>query len=359
MSDEPAPVFFVVPGRLDSRTGGSIYDRRMVDGLRALGRRVEVVEAPGAWPDADAAARADLEAAFARLPDGACAVVDGLLYGAIPDLAEREGERLNLIALVHHPLCDEAGLDPAAADRLMESERRALAVAAGVLATSRFTARGLARFGLDPEAVAVVEPGVEPAPIARGSGGESAARLLCAATLIPRKGHDVLLRALADLTDLDWRLDCAGKKDLNPAWTDEVEATARALGLADRITFHGELSEAALADLFEASDLLVLASRYEGYGMVVTEALARALPVVTTTGGALADTLPPGAGLAVAPDDAPALAAALRRALAEPETRAQMKDGARAARAHLSDWPTQARAFARALDRLLLRDRGA
>ncbi|MEQ8604716.1 MAG: glycosyltransferase family 4 protein [Marivibrio sp.] len=353
-----ADLFFVAPGRLDSRTGGSIYDRRMVEGLRALGRTIEVVEAPGGWPFPDLSAHEAASRALADLPDGAAVVLDGLLFGAVPDLAEREAARLRLIALVHHPLCDEAGLTPSAVERLMESERRALAVAAGVLATSRFTARGLARFGLDPEAVAVVEPGVEPAPPARGSAGEGPARLLCAATLIPRKGHDVLLRALSQTRDLEWRLDCAGKADLDPDWAAQMKSLARELDLCERIVFHGELSEQALADLFAESDLFVLASRYEGYGMAVAEALARALPVVTTTGGALADTLPDGAGVAVPPDDPAAFAAAIRTALADDAARSHLVRGARSARARLADWPMQSRAFADALDRLLKRDAG-
>jgi len=354
-----ADLVFAVPGRLESRTGGSIYDRRMVDGLRAQGRIVQVLEAPGAWPFPALADHAGVSRALAELPAGSAVILDGLLFGAIPDLAEREAGRLRLIALVHHPLCDEAGLTPSAAERLTESERRALAVASGVIATSGFTARGLTRFGLDPEAVAVVEPGVDPAPPARGSDGPDPTRLLCAATLIPRKGHDVLLRALADLADLDWRLDCAGKADLDPGWAAEIERLARDLELSERVVFHGELSESALAQLFAQSDLFVLASRYEGYGMAVTEALARALPVVTTTGGALVDTVPDSAGLAVAPDDPSAFADALRRALADRETRTHLNEGAQAARARLADWPTQARAFADRLAALLERDAGA
>lgn len=93
----------------------------------------------------------------------------------------------------------------------------------------------------------------------------------------------------------------------------------------------------------------MLASYYEGYGMVVTEALARGLPVITTTGGALADTLPAEAGLAVSPGDSRALAAALARWFEAPALRARLRGGARDARQRLGDWHAAGDAFAEAL----------
>ncbi|MCR9219035.1 MAG: glycosyltransferase family 4 protein [Alphaproteobacteria bacterium] len=345
MSGGDGGLHVLVPGRLDRRTGGSIYDRRMVEGLRAAGRSVTVRELPGDWPAPDDAAQAAYEAALAAAPDGALVVVDGLVFGAAPDIAARHAERLTLIALVHHPLCDEEGVSPDAAERLFESERAALAEAAAVIATSPFTARRLGAFGLEPAAVWVAAPGVDPAPLASGGRG-SGVRLLCAATLIPRKGHADLLRALARLADLDWRLDCVGAADLHPPTAEAVRRLTEELGLSERVAWRGEVDEAGLAAAYDAADLFVLPSRYEGYGMVVTEALARGLPVVTTTGGALADTLPPEAGLAVPPGDVAALADALRRAVGDRALRAELAAGARWARDALSPWPAQAARFA-------------
>lgn len=346
MSGADGDLHVLVPGRLDRRTGGSIYDRRMVEGLRAAGRSVTVRELPGDWPAPDDAARAAYEAALADAPDGAPVVIDGLVFGAAPEIAARHAGRATLIALLHHPLCDEDGLTPEAADRLFESERAALVQAAAVIATSPFTARRLEAFGLDPAAVWVVAPGVDPAPLATGGGAGSAVQLLCAATLIPRKGHADLLRALARLADLDWRLDCVGAADLHPPTAETARRLTEELGLSDRVAWRGEVDEAGLAAAYAAADLFVLASRYEGYGMVVTEALARGLPVVTTSGGALADTLPPAAGLSVPPGNADALADALRRAVGDPALRAELAAGARWARDALSPWPAQAARFA-------------
>jgi glycosyltransferase involved in cell wall biosynthesis len=86
--------------------------------------------------------------------------------------------------------------------------------------------------------------------------------------------------------------------------------------------------------------------------MVLADALARGLPIVSTTAGAIPDTVPSSAGLLVPPGDAEALAGALARAIAEPELRARLAEGARQARAHLPGWADAVRAFAAELDRV-------
>jgi glycosyltransferase involved in cell wall biosynthesis len=346
------PVTFFVPGSIDRRTGGSIYDRRMVEGLRAAGRKVDVVELDGDWPRPDPDDLQTLEDGLAALPDGAVAVVDGLVHGAAPAVAERQGPRLALVALVHHPLAEEGGLAAAEESRLRKSEGRALAAARGILVTSRFTERRLAAFDRALPPVAVVEPGVDRAPCAKGGGGAGPVRLLCVANLIPRKGHHDLITALARLPTHDWVLDCVGDAAADPAHAHALAASVAAEGLGDRIRFHGAVAEKALARFYEGCDLFVLPSRYEGFGMVVTEALARGLPVVTTTGGALAETLPAGAGIAVPPGDPAALAAALEEAIGSGTRRATLAAEAARVREGLPDWAAQAQRFGAALDRL-------
>src|SRR5262249_7817591 len=97
----------VVPGSLSLLTGGSIYDRPIVAGLRHRGGRIDVVERDGAYPEASADAADAAALALARLPDGAIAIVDGLAFSALPDVTEQHGRRLCLVALVHMPLAEE------------------------------------------------------------------------------------------------------------------------------------------------------------------------------------------------------------------------------------------------------------
>jgi glycosyltransferase involved in cell wall biosynthesis len=217
-----------------------------------------------------------------------------------------------------------------------------------VIVTSPSTARALGDYAIAPEQCAVVVPGTDSAPLAAGS---DAAELtaLCVASLTPRKGHAVLLRALARLIHLPWRLRCAGSADLDPATAAELFHQAIELNVSGRIAWLGQLDEAALAGAYHQADLFVLPSHYEGYGMALAEALARGLPIISTTAGAIPDTVPAGAGLLVPPGDDTALAEALARVMMDTELRQRLATGARAARADLPDWPMTCARFAAAL----------
>jgi glycosyltransferase involved in cell wall biosynthesis len=341
-------ITFVLPGSLERRTGGTIYDRHIVKGLRALGSRVDVIELAGNYPFPTETERALASEAFAAIPDGRPVIVDGLAYGALPELAQRERQRLRLIALVHHPLSDETGLPHEEREELEISEKQALEHARRVIVTSPFTQRRLSRYGVMADDIRVVVPGVEPAPLAERNL-ERDLVLLCPAALIPRKGHRELLRALSELKNLRWRLVCAGKKDLDQECASDLHGLANELGLEGRIEFCGEVGEHDMGRLYADADLMVLASHYEGYGMVVTEAIARGLPVVTTTGGALAETLPEGAGLASDPGDVRGLRDNLKRILSERMLYERLSLGARAARNTLPTWEQAAAAFDAAL----------
>ena len=237
-------IAFVVPGRLDTLTGGSVYDRRIVDGLRGSGQEIEVLELAGAFPWPDAAARAEAQARLEGLPDGCLVVADGLVFGALAELARQQSQRLRWLALVHHPLALETGLDARQRAALHDSERAALAHAHAVIVPSPATARAVAGLGVAPARVHVVEPGTDPAPLARGSG--TGGRLLCVATLTPRKGHGVLVGALAALQDRPWTLDCVGSTAREPATVAAVRSAIAGHGLRQRVQLHGELAGAAL-----------------------------------------------------------------------------------------------------------------
>lgn len=331
-----------VPGDPDQRTGGYLYDRRLAAGLSALGWEVRWLRLPDGFPFPDAAALAGTGRAFAGLPDKSLVLVDGLALGALPELAEREADRLRLAALVHHPLAQEAGLAPEVAARLWASERRALAAVGRVLCTSTTTARTLAReLGVQEARIAVVEPGTDPAPAARGSGGPEAA-LLAVGSVIPRKRFDRLVAALAPLAGLSWRLAIAGSLDRSAEAVAELRRAIAEAGLGARVELLGELDGASLEAAYDRADLFVSVSELEGYGMALAEALARGLPIVAVAGGAVGDWLPAEAALLVPAGEPAALGAALARAIGDPGLRARLRRGALAARARLPAWPEQA-----------------
>lgn len=333
---------FAIPGDPEQRTGGYLYDRRLAEGLRAIGWRVDLLRLPEGFPFPDAAALQASAAALGGLPDGTLVLVDGLALGVLPDLAGAEAGRLRLVALVHHPLAFEEGLAPEAADRLFASERRALAAVPRVLCTSTTTAATLEReFGVPAERIAVVEPGTDPAPVAPGSGGPQP-QLLAVGSVIPRKRLNRLVLVLGRLVHLDWRLQIVGSLARSREAVAALRDALATTGLADRIQLRGELVGRELDQAFAGADLFVSASGYEGYGMALAEALARGLPIVAAAGGAVADWLPREAALLVPANDPLALEAALARAIGDPALRARLREGALAARARLPTWERQA-----------------
>jgi len=346
----------LVPGSLETRTGGYIYDRRMVDELRVLGWTVAVHTLDKGFPHPTASALADADRVLASLPDDGLVMIDGLAYGAMPDAAGRHARRLRLVALVHHPLAAETGLAADIAARLEVSERQALAHARLVVVTSRRTASALAPFDVTAERIAVVEPGTDRAPAAQGSNG-TVPQLLCVATLTPRKGHLTLFRALATLRDVPWRLTCVGSLDRDPPLVEHLRAELRAHEIEDRVLLAGESDAVGMAEHYHRADVFVLPTEYEGYGMSVAEALARGLPVISTDTGAIADIVTSDAGLLVPPSDASALADVLRRVLTEPHFRAQMAGAAVLVRERLPSWNVAALRMASALESVIRNER--
>ena len=340
--------FFAVPGDLATPTGGYAYDRRILAELPALGWRTSVVELGDGFPYPSAQARTTACARLSALVRGRPIVIDGLAFGVLPEAAQALCASHSLVALVHHPLALESGLNATQSASLRASERAALACAGHVVATSATVARLLVEdYGVPSGRVSVVEPGTDRVPTALRHEGE-VVMLLAIGSVIPRKGYDVLVAALARLTHLPWRLVIAGDCERDPQTVRQVNADIARLGLAGRITVLGAVACDEVAPLYAAAHLFVLPSRFEGYGMAYTEAIAHGLPVVGTTAGAIPQTVPPSAGVLVPPDDVEALAATLQQLISKPEERERLAAGARAAA--FPSWREQAALFARMLE---------
>jgi len=339
----------LVPGSLATLTGGYGYDRQIVAGLRNESWHIDVYELDSSFPRPTRAALAAADRLFASFPDGLPVIVDGLAYGALPELAAAHGARLRLVALVHHPLALETGLPQALADRFAASERVALGHARYVVVTSRSTARALATYGVEPQRITVIEPGTDrsaPSPVSTSGIVE----LLCVGTLVPRKGHATLIEALAQLTDKAWRLTCVGSDTRDPVNARALRRQVRELGLADRIVFTGEVATDVLEQHYREAHVFVLATHHEGYGMALAEAIAHGLPIVCTRAGAVPETLPAEACLVVPPGDSAAVARALAALLDEPALRLRLATAAAAAGRRLPTWQQASARFAAVLD---------
>jgi glycosyltransferase involved in cell wall biosynthesis len=334
---------FVVPDGIDDParpSGGNTYDRNLCREFTSLGWSVHEHPVPGFWSEPDAASFAALDAAMRRIPDGGLTVLDGLIASPAPHVLAPHARRLRLVVLVHMPLGLRPGVDDAGEIRLRE--RAVLSAADAVIATSGWSRNRLMElYALTADRLHVAQPGVQPAELATGTATGEA--LLTVAAVIPNKGHDLLLDALARIPDLSWHWVCVGSLDRDPNFVEALRRRSREHGLADRVCFAGASAGADLDRTYAEADVMVLASRAETYGMVVTEALARGLPVIATDVGGVTEALghgsdgtPPGL---VEPSENPvALADALRSWLTDVELRTRLRQAARERRESLRDW---------------------
>lgn len=341
-----ADLYFVVPGDLNTRTGGYAYDRRVLQELSALGLHIEILRLSARFPYPDAAALQDAEQQLAQLPDASLVMLDGLAFGAMASIANKHRTRLRLIALCHHPLALESGLSAAQAAAFKHSERSALACARAVIVTSPHTGRMLEElFALPPSKIHTALPGTDRAPFAPCTGQPPV--LLTVATLTPRKAHDVLIAALARIKHLPWQARFIGGAEFDPDWSAGLQQQVRNAGLDERIAFLGSL--ASLEQEYLAADLFVLASLYEGYGMVFAEALAHGLPIVAARAGAVADVVPSTAGLLVSPSDPVALADALYKVLRDNSLHKRLQYAAQRSATLLPSWQSTAQGIYRVM----------
>jgi glycosyltransferase involved in cell wall biosynthesis len=342
-------IAFVVPGRLDQVTGGYLFDRHIVEGLRARGRVVRVIELSARDPNANGAA-------LASLADGTKTVVDGLALANYARVIVAHVRRLRLIAFVHGPVALETSLAPDAAKRAAELEAGLLSQARGILCPSPKTASAVENYSISRERIAVVSPGTAKPARPPGPRRSPVRALLFVANLVPRKGHELLVEALARIRDLDWRLSCVGSLERDPATARAVRRRIRALGLGRRVTLAGQCPPQSVVRAYREADAFVQPSFHEGYSMAYAEAMVHGLPVIATTAAAIPETMPPEAGLLVPPGDPAALARALRRVIAQPVLAARLAAGSRAMGARLPDWPQATEAWERAFDRLAALD---
>ena len=345
---------FVVPDGIDDPkrpSGGNIYDRRLSRGLVSLGWKVVERAVPGSWPDADDESKAVLAEEISAAADGSVVLLDGLIASASPEVLVPAAARLRLVVLVHMPL----GVDARSSAR----EAAVLQAAAAVVVTSHWTRdRLLRQYTLRPERVVVAEPGVDPAAVAPGTA--TGGNLLCVAVVAPHKGHNVVVSALGNLGDLEWTCTFVGALDRDPEFVNRIRESARTSGIAGRLRFVGPLTGTELGAAYADSDVLLLASQAETYGMVVAEALARGIPVIGSEVGGVPATLGQDAdgrspGLLVPAGDADALAGALRCWLTDPDRRRRLRAAGRERRTQLTGWSLTSSRVAGVLEAVMAR----
>lgn len=324
-------VWFLVPEGIDDParvSGGNVFDQRAREGLAQLGLAVQTVEVP-----ADAASPA--ADALARVPEGGLVLVDGLVAVRSAEALEAAAEGLRIVVLAHMVVGAFADADPGA----LEAERRALGCARRVIVTSRWARDELTNRGLvDPDRIVVATPGSDDAPAAVGTS--TGGSLLCVGVVAPHKGQDTLVDALVQLgSSLPWTCTIVGSTAADPEFAARVTDRADSAGLSGRITWAGVLAAGDLDAVYSRADLLVAPSRTESYGMAVSDALRRGIPVVASRVGGIPEAVEPGGAAVLVPPGRPdALGDALRRWIVDPAERARMIGEARRARSTRPRW---------------------
>lgn len=330
---------FALPGDINTLTGGYIYDRHLVEGLRRLGWDIEVLSFGTSFPAPSAEDQADAGAQLAALPSTCPVIVDGLAFGAM-DPDHVQAVQAPIVAMVHHPLAFENGISEAMKTRFLDSERTNLAFAAHILVPSPHTAQMLEKhYGVPAGKITIARPGTArpttfPAP-------QDPPLILSVGIQVPRKGHDVLLRALSLVRDLPWQTVIVGGVH-HDDHGKQLARLVRELELETRVKMPGRVAEEELSRYYAQASLFALATRYEGYGIVFDEAIVHGLPVVSCRVGAVPGTVPPDAGLLVPPDDPDSFADALRRVLTNPDLRKTMAAASSNAAHGLATWESTA-----------------
>lgn len=350
-----------IPGDINTLTGGYLYDKHVSQELAEQGWDVDILSLDAGFPVVDDAVKQATVRRLAAVAPDRDLVIDGLALGALGEHAQAIKLRRAFVALVHHPLALESGLTAHTAQELHASERVALSAASGVIVTSPTTCQTLIdQYGVAADQIEVIEPGVDhPLALPRTlppkpsvNDANAPLKLLSVGAIVPRKGFDVLIQALGQLTDLPWTLDIVGDDQRAAETVAQLTALIAQCGLTDRIRLLGAQPRQALDRCYQQADVFVLASHYEGYGMAYAEALAWGLPTIGTDGGASAQTLDTPAARVVPANDVPSLAMALRDLMTDQQTRADMRAAALKHANALPTWSSVGERFARALSRM-------
>lgn len=287
---------FLIPGDINTLTGGYIYNKRMVNGLLNKGHQVEVHSLMNDFPFPSPESKKKCAETLFAIPKGDFIIIDSIVFGAIPDLLKKIKRFHPIIALIHLPLSMGTGYSADQRSRLLILENEAFEYADLIIVTSAFTRNLLIEMGINPSRLVTIIPGAEAllhkqkyCPIPR--------KFITVSNYTPNKGYLLLINALSELKHLKWTLDCYGNPEFDPEYFKELSDLITHNNLTEKIFLHTAVSGKELSEAYVNSDLLIHPSEFETYGMVLTEALSHGIPVVASLCGAISQTLQSSMGV--------------------------------------------------------------
>lgn len=267
------------------RSGGAYYLAHTIDFLRQQSISMEVIDL-GRFPTKNLKARIEL---------AICLLKRFLRYG--DNVFHFTNHNLYFYLLIPYFISRVKGAKYACACHLAQYALRRnifmrgleflfeyifLQGASLLVIPSKAALRQFRVFHLEHKKKVIIHPAPNVWPRSRPVFRRHFRKMIFVGNITPRKGLDVLVRAMEQLKDLDLRLDVAGSFDRQSVYYKEIERFITTAGLGDNISFHGCLHPAQLEDLYRKADVFVFPSRHETYGMVLVEAMSFGLPIVAS-----------------------------------------------------------------------------
>lgn len=312
---DAAPHFFVAPDLAGAKSGGTLYNRALIEALQAEGFPAEALHL-------DSGERALIESRRGVY------WVDTLYLEHFERLAQRNAERRPLGLLLHYlPALIAHGSDISMA-QLSDAEAFSLRHADAFLAPSAFMRSTLSGLGVHERMLRVLEPGRwSPGVVARTS--RISLRAVLVAQLVPGKGIEPLLHALSRESIAAFELDIIGGTSADAEYAARCHAlVAMTPALSRAVRFVGEVPVTDVIERIGAADLVLSASRMESYGMVLAEARTLGVPILALPGGNVSALVTPTAGGELVEDVAALARRALELAL-QPEELRRLRDRAK------------------------------
>jgi glycosyltransferase involved in cell wall biosynthesis len=305
---------FLIPGDINTLTGGYVYDKIIINGLRNLGYGITVHQLGGDFPFPSAENLEHCKRILDSIPNRELVFIDSLAFGPMHMLLKDYQGKNPILPIIHLPLSQNPNYNEESKKLLAEQERRAFDYANSVVAVSWFTKQLIVGYGVNPDNVWVITPGVFRVPRKTEYPGLPE-NILCVGSFLPGKGQLVLVHALADMQQYAWSLSMYGIPEFDTDYVQSIKKTIDEAGLAKRVLMHKQVSGDELNAAYLRTDLFILPSLFENFSMALNDALIHGIPVITTTAGGIPFSVPKSMGLFISPGSQGELKQAIKELL--------------------------------------------
>ena len=310
-------VHFLIPGDIETLTGGYVYNKIIIEGLRKLDYKVSIYQLPVDFPFPSDKTLEECNQILTKIPFREPILIDSLAFGPLNKIIAENFGRNPIIPIIHLPLSYNPKYSEETKKHLKEQERNAFEYSPSIIAVSEFTKQLIVEYGINPEKIRVITPGVFKVP-RKINYPHLPKKLLCVGSYLPAKGQLLLVQVLAEIKDKDWTLTMHGIQYFDPEYVQLIENFIVNSNLGERIFMKKQVSGNELIEVYLQADLFILPSLFENFSMALSGALTHGLPVITTNAGGISFSVPENMGLFVTPGNKSELIIAINELLTNP-----------------------------------------